>query len=173
MSILRKILSVFPVTVLLTIGWPPVTQVAAGGLTHGVFHTPVGIDGPGLLRLGTTYETKNTLHPAESHLSPAFMYAESNDLFVGTPPGGIPLREAHGNSRAEDITGYLSLWDAGTEANQGPGTGSDQLLRQSQPNTGPVDPESHVRMAEDGYAYPPVPELVLVTVTPLAEDMTE
>ena len=89
MSILRKILSVFPVTVLLTIGWPPVTQVAAGGLTHGVFHTPVGIDGPGLLRLGTTYETKNTLHPAESHLSPAFMYAESNDLFVGTPPGGI------------------------------------------------------------------------------------
>jgi hypothetical protein len=33
----------------------------------------------------------------------------------------------------------ISLWDAGTEINQEPGTGPDQPLRQSGPDTGPSE----------------------------------
>ncbi len=143
------------------------------GLPVRVVNQTTDAEGPEPLLPGTTYETTITIHPAESNLSLAFMYVQSNDLFVGSPPGGINMWDAYGNPRSGDITGYLSLWDAGTEENQMPGTGSYQPLRQGNLYRGPVDPDSTVRIVADGYTYPTVQDLVLVTVTPLEGGMSE
>lgn len=143
------------------------------GLPVQVARQTTAAGGPGPLLPGTTYETTITVHPAEPNLSLAFMYVPSNDLFVGSPAGGIPLWHANGQPRSGDITDYLHLWDAGTEENQMPGMGSHQPLRQGAPNTGPADPDPSVRLAADGYAYPLIQDLVRVTVTPIDRGMSE
>ncbi len=143
------------------------------GLSIRIVNQTTDADGPGLLLPGTTYETTITIHPAEANLSLAFMYVPSNDLLVGTPPGGIHMWDAHGQPRAGDITRFLRLWDAGTEENQLPGTGSNQPLRQSDLNMGPSDPDPMVRVVADRYTYPSIRDLVLVMVTPVDdEDMS-
>lgn len=157
------------------------TLQSQGLSTARVVNQTVGADEPGPLLPGTTYEFTMEVHPAESSLSLAFMYVLSNDLFVGTSGAGIDLWDAHGQPISGDVTEHLNLWDAGTEANQAPGEGSDQPLMQSCPNTGPADANTAVRpvsgeytvhgqtiMAEsDGYDYPAVSDLVTVTVTPV------
>ena len=139
----------------------------------GIFNTPVGADGPRPSLPRETYTFKVTTNQKAPHLFLALMFVQSNDLFVGSPPGGINMWVAYGNPRSGDITGYLSLWDAGTEENQMPGTGSYHPLRRSNFHLGPVDPDSTVRIVADGSAYPTVQDLVLVTVTPLEEGVPE
>ncbi len=124
-------------------------------------------DTPGPLLPGTTYEATITVHPAEPNLSLAFMYVQSNDLFVGPDAGGIHLWDVQGHPRTGDITNYLSLWDAGTEANQKPGMGSYQPLRQMGANSGAADSDPYVRVVDDGYDYPHMHDLVHVTVMPI------
>ena len=182
MKILHKILSVFLVTILMTIGLPPRTQVSAGGyltpctdssglrniitvtnvsdtsdmptpfapgiwalhsqrgplfhadlaagnlglenlaedgdpgplaqsmealgLTHGVFHTPVGSDGPGPLLPGENYTfAVDTTTPSPTRLSLAFMFVHSNDWFIGTGEEGIDLQNPFGGPIADmDLT---------------------------------------------------------------------
>lgn len=128
---------------------------------------------PGPLLPNTTYEFEVTADPAHPHLSLAFMYVLSNDLFVGTPAGGIALWDTQGQLRSGDITGLLSLWDAGTEHNQAPGVGTDQPLMQSGPDMGRSDPVDTVRSALPGYTLSPLGELISVSVTPIAMEETE
>jgi hypothetical protein len=48
-----------------------------------------------------------------------------------------------------DFNRELAVWDAGTEANEVPGVGPNQVLRQTAANTGPADPISGVRIYSD------------------------
>ena len=56
------------------------------------------------------------------------------------------------------------MWDAGTEANEEPGTGPNQAPRQSVANTGPADEMATVRPVDDGFSYPDVADLVKVYI---------
>jgi len=69
-----------------------------------------------------------------------------------------------------DFLHSQSLWDAGTEVDQEPGLGADQVQRQAGPNTGAADPDNTVRLASDDFQNLPDPSDVLqVTVTPTSE----
>jgi hypothetical protein len=87
-------------------------------------------------------------------LSMAMMIGQTNDVFVGTRPQGVPLLDTAGMPRAaadvqSDIMNLLAVWDAGTEANEVPGVGPNQAPRQAAPNTGPADPINMVRLYAD------------------------
>lgn len=134
--------------------------------TGDAFAVPVGEAGPGPLFPGGAYEFTIAAKPG-SKLSLATMYVQSNDLFYAPGEAGIDLFDENGAPIDGDITDQLSLWDAGTEANQYPGAGPDQAPRQSGANTGMVDPDSIVRIVNDGFPYPNNDAVLSVTVTPL------
>ncbi len=96
----------------------------------------------------------------------ATMLAQTNDLFFGTPPEGLPLFEG-GAPISGEIAGELVLYDAGTELNQPPGLGSDQAPRQRAPDQGPIDETLEIREPTDGYSYPPATAVLSVTVAPV------
>lgn len=109
---------------------------------------------PGPAFPGETFEFTFPLDPAYPRLSLAAMVVESNDVFLAFSPQGIPLFAPDGMVRPveeinADIRRELAVWDAGTEANEVPGVGANQPIRQSGPNTGPDDPVDHVRLYAD------------------------
>ena len=140
--------------------------LARQALPVQVLKTPAGADAPGLLLPGRTYQTTVFLEPAEPNLSLAFMYVLSNDLFLGSPAGGIALWDEMGNPVSGDVTSSVYLWDTGTEHNQPPGEGDSQPLMQGAPDTGDADRDNTLRLANDGYDYPAVADLIRVVVTP-------
>lgn len=97
----------------------------------------------------------------------ASMLAQTNDLFLGSPPQGIPLFSGATPLEGE-IADALVLYDAGTEANQAPGLGADQAPRQAGPDTGELDEDPTVREVDDGFSYP-LPSAVLSVKVALAE----
>jgi len=94
----------------------------------------------------------------------ATMYAQSNDAFYSPKEAGIDLF-ANGTPTTGDVTDQVMLWDAGTEANEEPGVGSNQAPRQSAPNTGPDDPNPNVRPINDGYDYGGVASHIKVSIS--------
>lgn len=137
----------------------------------GAFNTPVGAESPGPLMPGQAYEASFAAGPG-SKLSFATMFVQSNDYFFAPPEEGIELFREGGDAISGDVTDLVYLWDAGTEINQEPGAGSDQAPAQAGPNTGAMDPDSSVRMAQDAYDnLPAVNEVVKVTLTPSAGNM--
>lgn len=109
--------------------------------------------GPGPAMPGETYELRVDASGAE-RLSLAAMLVESNDWFLALPPAGLSLRDSAGALRAAaeleaELRRTLAVWDAGTEADQVPGAGSFQPMRQAAANTGPADADDTVRRALD------------------------
>ena len=135
-------------------------------LHAGVFNTPVGADGPGVILPGQAYEFEVKVTADAPYLSFATMFVQSNDLFVGPGEAGIALIDMDGMAMEgmHDVTADLELWDAGTEANEEPGVGGDQAPRQSGPNSGLPEIEGTVRVVDDGYSYPAVSALVKVSI---------
>lgn len=94
---------------------------------------------------------------ADDRLEFAMMWAQSNDVFVATRPGGVPLF-----GDAGPLTGLvragISLWDAGTEVNQEPGIGDTQAARQAAPGSGAAEGGVITELASNrdanGFAYP-------------------
>jgi len=87
-------------------------------------------------------------------LSFATMLVESNDAFLATPAAGIPLYDEGGMPRdnediEDDILRLLTVWDAGTEANETTGAGANQAARQPGANTGAADADDLVRIYAD------------------------
>jgi hypothetical protein len=102
----------------------------------------------------------------------ASMLAQTNDLFLSSPPQGIPL--FNGSTPVEgEIADALVLYDAGTEINQPPGLGPDQAPRQVAPNTGAPDETPELREVDDGYSYPAPDAVLSVRVAPLVLDDAE
>ncbi|MGK4004022.1 spondin domain-containing protein [Sorangium sp. So ce1036] len=130
-----------------------------------VYDTPVGASMPGPLLPGATFRFTVTARPGE-RLSFASMLGQSNDLFFAPSEEGIALFDASGEPVSGDVSDQVSLWDAGTEANQWPGVGPDQAPRQAGPQRGADDPTDQVRSVDDGYLYPASSQMLKVTITP-------
>ncbi len=92
------------------------------------------------------------------------MLVKSNDLFYAPSDEGIALFDADGNALTGDITSQISLWDAGTEVNEMPGSGANQPMNQSGANTGNVE-NGNVRIVNDGFSYPNTNEVISVTIS--------
>jgi hypothetical protein len=116
-------------------------------------------------------------------LSVGTMYIQSNDAFYAFQPSGIPLWNDSGNPISGDPTGRLRLYDAGTEVDEEPGVGINQVPRQGPPGTDVGEDEGGniVRIEDtdddpyldnDGFNYAPIlnadgePTIIKVTVTP-------
>lgn len=131
----------------------------------GVFNTPVGASSPAAIFPGEAYEFTFDATPG-SRLSFATMMVQSNDFFYAPSEAGIALFDQNGQAISGDVTDQVMLWDAGTEADQEPGLGSDQAPRQSAPNTGAADSNNTVRPAADTYGnLPAVSKVIKVTLT--------
>jgi hypothetical protein len=132
----------------------------------GAFATPVGADGPGPIGPGGAYEFSFTAAPG-SALSFANMFVPSNDFFYGPGADGIALWDENGDQASGDVTEQIQLWDAGSEVNQEPGLGPDQVQRQGVANTGASDSDNTVRLATDDFNnLPATSDVISVTMTP-------
>jgi hypothetical protein len=139
-------------------------------LQSGVFDTPAGETEPGSIGPGEAYEVTFTAEPF-SRLGLATMFEQSNDLFIGTAPAGISLFLNNGQPREfQDITSFLRLWDAGTEANQAPGQGPDQGALQDAAGQGAREAGAVTPFSSSTRALPLASALVGVSVS--AEDGT-
>lgn len=98
-----------------------------------------------------------------SFLNFATMFVQSNDLFYGFDDGGLPLYDDQGNPKVGDMTAAITLWDAGTEVNEMPGTGANQAPRQSGANTG-MDENGVVRPVDDNFTYPNATDIIYVSL---------
>jgi hypothetical protein len=106
-----------------------------------------------------------TAQPGEM-LSFATMFGQSNDCFYAPKGGEIRLFDRDGKPIMGVRTVEVVLYDAGTEVNQAPGIGPDQGPRQD-PATwrqGALEGAT-VQPVRDTYAYPPVGEVIRVTVS--------
>lgn len=143
--------------------------------SRGVFNTPSGSSDPGPLLPGSGSVYEFTFNASQGDLlSFATMFVQSNDLFFAPSDSGIPVFDASsskgislfegGKAISGDITDKIMLWDAGTEVNEEPGVGPNQAPRQAGPNTGAAE-NGVVQLVHDGYSYPPVNQLIQVTIT--------
>ncbi len=112
--------------------------------SSGVFNTPTGQGAPGPALPGSGYNFSFNAAPGEN-VSFATMFVQSNDWFFAPNELGIPVYNADGSPNTGDVTRYIALWDAGTEGDQPVGSGSDQAPRQAGADSGPADPNNHVR----------------------------
>lgn len=136
-----------------------------------------GVSLVGLAR--TTVEEQSVLTPGQTYrfqisadrgtrMSFISTFLQGNDIFVGFSDAGIPLFDAQGTPLSGDITSEVFLLDAGTEVNQEPGLGPDQVLRQEEPGQG-ADEGGVVHMVDDGFAYPAISSMLRVTINPVRE----
>lgn len=135
----------------------------------GVFNTPVGETSPGPATPGKSYSF-NFAAPEGSKLSFATMFVASNDLFYSPDGKGIDLYNGS-MPVSGDVTSMLDLWDAGTEVNEMPGTGPNQPMNQSGPNTG-TDELGTVRKIQDvmdGFTYPSINTSIKATLMSLGD----
>ena len=135
------------------------------GLTGGAVATPVGGNQPSPIGPGQVYEF-TVEAGAGQRLSLATMFVQSNDLFYAPSETGIPLFENE-EPVSGDVTDQFALWDAGTEQNEEPGTGSHQAPRQMEGNSGPSEDAAVRSIAEvdDGYSYPETSAVLKVTIS--------
>lgn len=108
-----------------------------------------GVGGSAPAGPGDSFTFEFDAAPGDS-LSFATMFVPSNDFFFAPGESGIALFDGSGNPVTGDVTSQVSLWDAGTEANQEPGAGSEQpLIGGPEPST--PDTNTAVRVAEDTF----------------------
>ncbi len=118
---------------------------------------------------GEAYEFTFTASEGD-RLSFVTMLVQSNDLFFAPSGEGLDLFDATGTALSGDVTAQITLWDAGTEVNQEPGVGADQVQRQTGPDTGEAEnePVREIDEVDDGFTYPAVSEVIRVTITPVS-----
>jgi hypothetical protein len=138
-----------------------------GVVASGAAAIPVGDDQPGPALPGKRFEFSFEASPGD-RLTIATMFGQSNDVWIGNDDEGIALFDGRGKPLAGDLTARLSFWDAGTEVNEEPGVGPNQAPRQPAPNTGPQE-HRRIGPVNDGFTYPPVGEVVRVTIAPQAK----
>ncbi len=133
-----------------------------------VFNTPVGASEPGPIGPGGAYEFTVQAIDGDK-LGFVTMFIPSNDWFY-TPTdednsldlfvGGQPVS-------GEVLESDIAVWDAGTEADEEPGTGANQVQRQAGPDTGPVDPDTRVSsLTGRGQSVSLNGRVLRVTITP-------
>jgi hypothetical protein len=138
-------------------------QRGKGIKSVAVFNTPVGASAPGPTTPGAAYELTISAMPGD-RLSMTIMMGQSNDWFYAPAESGIELFK-NGKAISGDITSQIAMWDAGTEADQEPGIGSDQGPRQNAPNTGKAE-NGVVHKIQDGKLYSTAYSVMRVTIMP-------
>jgi len=141
----------------------------AGVKFSGAFDTPVGADGPGAIGPGGSYQF--TCEGTDGdYLSLATMFVQSNDWFYSFAPKGIALFE-DGAPREGDVTEYIFLYDSGTEADEYPGAGLSQVIRQGEGDSGEADPDMNVRFIDpaDQSNVPAGVNVIKVTISSTAK----
>lgn len=143
----------------------------AGVGSSAVFNTPEGADAPGPIGPGGSYSFTVAAKPGYN-LSLTTMFVQSNDLIYTFEDNGLPLFK-DGSPTSGDVTDYVLLYDVGTEIDQFPGAGLDQVIRQSGPDAGAPDDDQRVGRvtadgetpAADGFVYPATASVIKVTIT--------
>jgi hypothetical protein len=132
----------------------------------GGFTTLVDADEPGPLTPGNAYEFEVEGSPGD-RLSFATMFIPSNDLFYSPGDRGHALFDGD-EALSGDVTIGVGLWDAGTEVNEEPGVGANQVQRQSEADTGETEDGSVRLITEvaDGFGYPATSDVIAVTIEP-------
>jgi hypothetical protein len=141
-----------------------------GIAASGSFAVPMGAEGPAPIFPGDAYEFILSTEWGQS-LSLATMFVQSNDLFYAPGEMGVDLFKQDGTPMSGYVTNQFMLWDAGTEKNEAPAIGTNQAPRQSGANTGMMDENKLVRMADDGFVYPDVSDVVKITIEPIESHM--
>ncbi len=107
----------------------------------------------------------------DARLSLATCFLQGNDILVMTPDEGVPLFDNGGNPISGDITSQLSMYDIGTEVNEQPGVGPNQVLRQDVPPEGQVSaggresqPVRLLSDVNDGFSYPGVQSSIRISI---------
>lgn len=136
----------------------------AGVFSSNLFNTPDGSSNPGPIGPDTSYSFDITANPGD-YLSFATMFIQSNDWIYTFSEGGLPL--FNGNAVfTGDATTEVRLYDVGTEIDEFPGAGLNQVIRQSGLDTGPADPNTTVRQVNPLPAnVPPVSSVIRVTIS--------
>ncbi len=137
-----------------------------GYLTGAIFNKPVGSATASAIVPGAKYTFTFDANPGDS-LSFASMLAATNDVFFAPAAGGIALFDADGVALTGDVSDQVSLWDAGTEANEEPGIGPNTVTNQLAANTGTAG-EGKVQLLSavttDTYPYPTPQSVLKVTI---------
>ncbi|GJM30180.1 MAG: hypothetical protein DHS20C17_28150 [Cyclobacteriaceae bacterium] len=139
----------------------------SGVSSSDLFNTPVGAAAPGPAVPGGAYEFSFSAEEGD-YLSFATMFVQSNDLFYTFSENGIALFSGS-NPVSGDVTVQVLLYDAGTEVNEFPGAGLNQVIRQSGPDTGLEENGvvTDVNNTGDGFSYPAVADIIRVSITPM------
>ena len=105
-----------------------------------------------------------TAQPGDT-LSFATMFGQSNDCFYAPKGGEIALFDQSGRPIVGERAVEVVLYDAGTEVNQAPGVGPDQGPRQDPKwRQGELE-HATVQPVRATFAYPPVGEVIRVTLS--------
>jgi len=110
-----------------------------------IFNTPVGANAPGPIGPGGSYEF--TIQAVDGDkLDFVTMFIPSNDWFYTATDADNSLDLFVGGQPVSGIVASedIAIWDSGTEADEEPGTGANQVQRQGAANTGPIDPDTRV-----------------------------
>jgi len=97
------------------------------------------------------------------------MFIPSNDWFYTTTDADNSIDLFENGQPISGIvdTSQFAIWDSGTEGDQEPGTGVNQVQRQGEPNTGPVDPDTRVSsLTGRGQSVSLNGQVLQLTITP-------
>jgi len=133
----------------------------------GVFNTPVGASAPSAIGPGGSYSFTFEARPGE-RLSLATMFVQSNDWFYSFSEDGLDLFTGT-TPVTGDVSSSIFLYDAGTEVDQYPGAGADQVIRQSAANSGADDSDSNVRVVTSTFDNVPADASSVIKVTITAQ----
>lgn len=131
-------------------------SLSTSGYNTGVFSVPEGKEDAAPLFPGESYTFSFEARVGE-YLSFASMLGKSNDEFLAPGDMGIRLFEGVTPITGE-VTGYVMLWDAGTEINEYPGAGIHQ-------GAGETLEHENVTYPDDGYSWPDAASVLKVTVS--------
>lgn len=138
-------------------------------MMSGTFDSPGGPDDGPAIFAGehTTFTIK--AKPGD-HLQFETMFVQSNDWFYAFGNKGLSLFDDE-KPISGDVTAYVVLYDAGTEEDTAPGTGSNQKPVQDPmaTNVGPDDSVNQVEEAGErhpDFTIPSAASVIKVTVTP-------
>ncbi|HMP47991.1 MAG TPA: spondin domain-containing protein [Oligoflexia bacterium] len=126
----------------------------------------------GILAPGQSFTLLLSANSTDARLSLASSFLQGNDIVIATPDLGVPLFSSDGVPLTGDISDQMDLYDIGTEKNEAPGIGPNQVLRQNpKPPEGQVSagtPENQpvklISEVNDGFSYPRARDSIRITI---------
>jgi hypothetical protein len=126
----------------------------------------------GILAPGQSFTLLLSATSGDARLSLSTSFLQGNDILLMTPSEGIPLFTPEGNPISGDVTAQLNYYDLGTEVNEAPGIGPNQVIRQGPAPEGQVSSGARegapVRLlsdVNDGFDYPSVTQSIRVSLS--------